>query len=395
MLPTVSTLPLKPHTNHLTESASRGVQPPRPKLRIPSATGQKEMLSPKELFNKFVRLPDSVPPAPAIPFHLQPVQSVHSTSKYLQPPKPKRAGPTPIRSYPSNRHLVIVFEEQVYVFEMQLKGFDEEMDLTRLVEYGKESMETMERVIRDIMRDVMGSMGRGKVSREEQVHTWCNGMLALATIANALVDCEIQVDRISDELRLLEQIAEVMIVLTPMMLVVDYRMMDDDTELKKIKEVQRQVLASHQKLARDGMEVFLKVVDRLDYISGPQDWTNAIALTDSNKLTVENVAKLPRDDNYRDSQRSQPSLLHPKPPIPNFYPIAALGQSHRILGLRRVGISCPKWRRPSFEWRIYGWKVTRTVTRTDSMIRNPSGTRIGGIRYRAIQLHAYIVRCLS
>jgi hypothetical protein len=349
MLPTESTLPLKPHINHLTESASTGVQPPQPKLRIPSAVGQREMLSPKELFNKFVRLPDSVPQAPDIPFHLQPVQSVQSTSKYLQPPKPKRAGSPPIASYPSKRQLVIAFEEQVHVFEMQLKGFDEEMDLTRLVEYGEEGMETMERVIRDIMRDVMGSMGRGRLCREEQVHTWCNGMLALATNSNALVDCEIQVDRISDELRLLEQIAEVMIVLTPMMLVVDYRMMDDDTELKKIKEVQRQVLASHQKLARDGMEVFLKVVDRLDYISGPQDWTNAIALTDSNRLTVENVAKLPRDDNYRELPKEPTDPSYPKPPIPNSYPITALGQSHRILGLRRVGTSCPKCRRPSFE----------------------------------------------
>jgi hypothetical protein len=100
------------------------------------------------------------------------------------------------------------FNDQVITFENQLNGFSQGMDLTELVEYGEESITTMERVIGKIVRDVGKVTDSDVNANGEAVQIWSNGMLALSRIAIALADCKIEEVTTTMKVRILDRIVE-------------------------------------------------------------------------------------------------------------------------------------------------------------------------------------------
>jgi hypothetical protein len=82
-----------------------------------------------------------------------------------------------------SKNRVETFLDQVITFENQLQGFSSGMDLTELVEYGEESITSMERVIGKIVREVGKATDSDVDVNGKAIQIWSNGMLALSRIA--------------------------------------------------------------------------------------------------------------------------------------------------------------------------------------------------------------------
>jgi hypothetical protein len=216
-----------------------------------------------------------------------------------------------------SKNRVETFLDQVITFENQLQGFGSGMDLTELVEYGEESITSMERVIGKIVRDVGKATDSDENGNGKAIQIWSNGMLALSRIAITLANCKIEEVTTTMKVRVLENIVEAMLRLASM--ISRFTIGLTPTEITtSTAEVIKQLASLRCVLKIGDVYRFQLVSERLEEVFGPKGGqgtatTNTDKSIGSMRLTAANVGKIPLAVNNRQTQ-PQPKP-DPNPPF--------------------------------------------------------------------------------
>jgi hypothetical protein len=205
-----------------------------------------------------------------------------------------------------SKNRVETFLDQVITFENQSQGFSSGMDLTELVEYGEESITSMERVIGKIVREVGKATDSDVNGNGKAIQIWSNGMLALSRIAIALANCKTEEVTTTMKVRVLENIVEAMLRLASMISRLTIGLTPAQITTSTAGVI-KQLTSLRCVLKIGDVYRFQLVSERLEEVFGPKGGqgktaTNTDKSIGSMRLTAANVGKIPLSVNNRQTQ---------------------------------------------------------------------------------------------
>jgi len=171
-----------------------------------------------------------------------------------------------------------------------VKGFSSEMDFTTLVDHLEESINFLEKVIGDAVRDLQKAMNSNVGSRDHDIiETWCNGVLALSRMASEIMFNKLEEITMALTVRVVDKIIEAMLLLIPIMSQTNIRSKPGLAGITA--QARLQVNKLEYLYVYDGVFRFQVVVGQLDEIFDmePRAETTSSAMTD----TVDTLRRLP------------------------------------------------------------------------------------------------------
>ena len=175
-----------------------------------------------------------------------------------------------------------------------MKGFSSEMDFTTLVDHLEESINFVEEVIGDVVRDSQKAMNSNVGSRgHDIIETRYNGMLALSKMASEIMFNKLEEVMMVLTVRVADKIIEAMLLLVPIMLQTNIRSKPGLAGITAQARVQVKTLECVYNY--DGVFRFQVVIGQLDEIfpTEPRAEPTSSAMTStvdtSTRLTAANV----------------------------------------------------------------------------------------------------------
>lgn len=192
------------------------------------------------------------------------------------------------------------FHDAVVAVETQLKGFKTEMDLTGLIEYGKESTRIVEKIVAAVVKEVKRVLNKGVNGEQGGLQTWSNGLIALSKMGTVLATCSIKEVSPTVKRQMYDGIADGMLHLIP--IVSSFQAGLTPGQIAATSKVRFRVVNLQEALEKDGTNQFKIVRGRMEEVFGLKEWTVMIPPIGPTELTAENLAKLSPDYKNRETE---------------------------------------------------------------------------------------------
>lgn len=209
-------------------------------------------------------------------------------------------GVEPLSELPT-KEPVDIFGRQVCDCLTRLEGFNSEPYLSKMAEYGQETIEMLGRIVKGVITDVEAGFQRAETNDHDVIELWTNGIAALVHLADALLEYRVLVKYFSRR-EVVERIADGMMYLMPMVL-----RLDPATHYStKLYELWFTTKVLDQEYERLGIDIFKTARERVcevfdmanvDGETGLAKSRNGSGSTKYMLPTADNVKQLPRDIN--------------------------------------------------------------------------------------------------
>jgi hypothetical protein len=191
------------------------------------------------------------------------------------------------------------FHAAVVAVENHFEGFKTAMDLTGLIEYGKESTRIVETIVAAVIQEVERVLNKGVNGEQGGLQTWSNGLIALSKMGAVLATCTIKEVSPTVKRRMYDGIADGMLQLIP--IVSSFQAGLAPGQIAATSKRFR-VVKLQEVLEKDGNNQFRIVRGRMDEVFGLKEWTVMIPPIGPTELTAENLAKLSPDYKNRETE---------------------------------------------------------------------------------------------
>jgi hypothetical protein len=192
------------------------------------------------------------------------------------------------------------FHDAVVAVENHFEGFKTEMDLTGLIEYGKESTRIVENIVAAVIQEVERVLNKGVNGEQGGLQTWSNGLIALSKMGTVLATCTIKEVSPTVKRQMYDGIADGMLQLIP--IVSSFQAGLAPGQIAATSKVRFRVVKLQEALEKDGNNQFRIVRGRMDEVFDLKEWTVMIPPIGPTELTAENLAKLSTDYKNRETE---------------------------------------------------------------------------------------------